>query len=95
MGWTKVEEVGVEDMIVFLAGRSQAHVSQGFFSFFVFYALPATPRNARDGKILSCIWMLVKRKEYKKEGMEMETGEDNWMELWINQRYVKYYHSIV
>lgn len=67
MGWTKVEEVGVEDMIVFLAGRSQAHVSQGFFSFFVFYALPATPRNARDGKILSCIWMLVKRKEYKKK----------------------------
>lgn len=77
-------------------GRSISGTRQpGIFFFFLFYALPATPRNARDGKILSCIWMLVKRKEYKKEGMEMETGEDNWMELWINQRYVKYYHSIV
>lgn len=24
----------------------------------------------------------------------METGEDNWMELWINQRYMKYHHSM-
>ena len=23
----------------------------------------------------------------------METGEANWMELWINQRYIKYYHG--
>lgn len=67
MGWTKVEEVGVEDMIVFLAGRSQAHVSQGFFSFFFFMPCPPHLGMPRDGKILSCIWMLVKRKEYKKK----------------------------